>query len=120
MNINDMIISKLTQYIYNQVLENTYEPQNLIDRLKFKIFDKVFKIFVRYDPLVTSDIAGYSLTIPFSHRLPFILKKQPYYSSNLARISKYVKTKYSDLTMIDVGANIGDSVAIIKIGRAHV
>ena len=114
MNINDVIISKLTQYVYDQVLENTSKPRNLIDRLRFKIFDKVFKIFLRYDPLVKSDIAGYSLTIPFSHRLPFILKKHRYYSSNLARISKYVKTKYSDLTMIDVGANIGDSVAIIR------
>lgn len=66
------------------------------------------------DPIICNKIGNFYLLMPFSHNLPFYLKSYPYYSSNLGRIAKLVNKKYSDLSVIDIGANIGDSVAMIK------
>jgi FkbM family methyltransferase len=65
-------------------------------------------------PWVTHVIHGYELAFPPSHSLPYILQQWPYYSSNLGRIAHGVHQKYSDLKFIDVGANVGDSVAIVR------
>jgi FkbM family methyltransferase len=48
------------------------------------------------------------------HTLPKILEKWPNYSSNLPRIASFIKTKYKDLVLIDIGANVGDTVALIR------
>jgi FkbM family methyltransferase len=64
--------------------------------------------------LVTHNIHGYDLEFPPSHALPGILQRWPYYSSNLGRIAQAVHQKYPDLRLIDIGANVGDSVAILR------
>jgi FkbM family methyltransferase len=67
-----------------------------------------------HPPLVTHNIHGYDLEFPPSHALPGILQRWPHYSSNLGRIAQAVHQKYADLTLIDIGANVGDSVAILR------
>jgi FkbM family methyltransferase len=100
-------------FVYYQVLNASYETQ--FNRLKANIFTRLFyKIIKLSDPLISYEIAGFNLLIPFSHQLPFILKTYPLYSSNLARLAKYVKQKYEHLKFIDVGANIGDSIALLR------
>jgi FkbM family methyltransferase len=59
------------------------------------------------------------LRFPLSHELPFYLRKFPDYAFNLGRVSFYARQKYPDLTMIDVGANIGDSVAVVHKYSDH-
>jgi FkbM family methyltransferase len=66
------------------------------------------------DPIVCYKIGNFNLLMPFSHNLPLYIRSYPYYSSNLGRIAKLVNEKYNDLSIIDIGANVGDSVAIIK------
>ncbi|MBD2017953.1 FkbM family methyltransferase [Microcoleus sp. FACHB-53] len=100
-------------FVYYQVLNASYETQ--LNRLKANIFTRLFyKIIKLSDPLISYKIAGFDLLFPFSHQLPFILKTYPLYSSNLARLAKYVKEKYKHLKFIDVGANIGDSIALLR------
>ena len=100
-------------FVYYQVLNASYETQ--FNRLKANIFTKLFyKIIKLSDPLISYKIAGFDLLLPFSHQLPFILKNYPLYSSNLARLAKYVKQKYENLQFIDIGANIGDSIALLR------
>lgn len=67
------------------------------------------------DPLVSFSLGPSRLRLPLSHELPFYKKTFPEYALNLGRVSFYVKQKYPSLTMIDVGANVGDSVAIIRM-----
>ncbi len=72
-------------------------------------------LIVRFnDPLVKFPIGDFELLLPLSHQLPFYLNNYPNYSYNLGRIARQVKEKYSDLKVIDIGANIGDSVAIMR------
>jgi FkbM family methyltransferase len=101
------------QFVYYQVLDASHDTQ--LNRLKANIFTRLFyKIIKLSDPLISYKIAGFNLLLPFSHQLPFILKTYPLYSSNLARLAKYVKQKYEHLKFIDIGANIGDSIALLR------
>ena len=107
------IIDMWVQFVYNQVIKASYSTR--INRFKANIFTRLFyKIKKLGDPLIRYDISGFTLLLPFSHQLPFILKTYPYYSSNLARVAKYVKQKYENIKFIDIGANIGDSIAIVR------
>ena len=76
---------------------------------------RFIKIFSRvYDPLVSLKIGNQTIKIPLSHDLREIIKLYPEYNFNLARIVKYVSAQIPGVTVIDIGANIGDSVAFIK------
>ncbi|HTG30467.1 MAG TPA: FkbM family methyltransferase [Methylomirabilota bacterium] len=59
------------------------------------------------------------MRLPLSHELPFYRRKFPHYASNLGKVSFHARRKYPDLTMIDIGANIGDSVAIAHSYSDH-
>lgn len=107
------IIDLVIQFIYEQVFNASYNTRLM--RFKSTIFNRLFHLILKTgDPLIKHDIGGVTLFIPFSHQLPFILKTYPLYSSNLARLAKYVKQKYEHLKFIDIGANIGDSIALLR------
>lgn len=67
-----------------------------------------------YDPLVSLKIGREVISLPFSHPLSYNMSVFPQYNTNLPRIVKIVSNKEPDLTVIDIGANIGDTVAFIK------
>lgn len=67
-----------------------------------------------HDPLIRYELDGTILLLPLSHQLPFIRASHPKYSTNVARIAAIALSKYPDLSMIDIGANIGDTVAIVR------
>lgn len=56
-------------------------------------------------------IHGKSLELPLSHALPAYLDELPFYDTLPGRLSDYLYGKYGMLKCVDVGANIGDSVA---------
>jgi FkbM family methyltransferase len=58
-------------------------------------------------------IGNIELKMPSEHTLPFVLNTFPIYSRNLPRIVSEIKKKYNPLSIIDIGANIGDTVALI-------
>lgn len=63
--------------------------------------------------LVKIKVGNYSLLINGNHNLPDYMRN-PFYSTNLPRLAACVKEKYNDLMMVDVGANIGDTVAFCR------
>lgn len=65
------------------------------------------------DPIILQNINGSQLFLPMSHALPRILRRHPDYSSNIGRIACAMHRKYRDLSMIDIGANVGDTVAMV-------
>jgi FkbM family methyltransferase len=66
------------------------------------------------DPLITYQIGDRSIQLPISHDLPHFQKVFPYYARNLGRITAILHQAHPDLAAVDVGANVGDSVAIIR------
>lgn len=57
------------------------------------------------------DIHGKTLKLPLSHALPHYLKSFPFYDRLPRRLSDFVRANYGFLKCIDVGANIGDTIA---------
>ena len=84
-------------------------------RLGFEAVRAARKIQLRlHDPLVTYRIGQIALELPLSHPLPYYRRRFPQYSSNIGRIGVAVQHKYPDLSLIDIGANVGDTVAIVR------
>ena len=64
------------------------------------------------DPVVRYAIGDFTLRIPLSHELPRIRARYPIYGTNQAAVAASLLRKYPDLSAIDIGANIGDTVAL--------
>lgn len=112
---------KLLQLAYNTKVSRFSKPKNedspktLNERLKNKILMELQTNLPHFSKsLVEYQIDNIWVKIPVSHNLPIFLGTHPLYSRNLPRISKIVYSKYPKLSLIDVGANIGDSVALIR------
>lgn len=63
------------------------------------------------------NIHGTSLLLPFDHALPRYVALFPEYLTNVSRVAEAVAVKYPGSSLIDVGANVGDTV---KMWRAKV
>lgn len=102
-----------SQYIYDKIL--TIPSKGTLNIILLKMVSLIRMTTLRFnDSMITYKIGEHSLMLPFSHNLPLYIKYHPHYSSNIGRISRLVKEKYSNLTIIDIGANVGDSIFIIK------
>lgn len=77
---------------------------------------KITKIHVENTSkeIVNRKIGKFSIKMMANHQLPIFMKYQKYYSTNLPRLTVEVFKKYKDLRMIDIGANIGDTVALVR------
>ena len=66
------------------------------------------------DPAVTAMIGKRQLALPLSHDLPIHRARHPDYSLNLGRIAAALDEVRGGAPIVDIGANVGDSVAIIR------
>ncbi|MFH1902882.1 MAG: FkbM family methyltransferase [Candidatus Omnitrophota bacterium] len=78
-----------------------------------KIWSFVRKVLIktRGDPTCSLLIHGRRLKLPLSHSLPDYLKQYRFYDQLPQRISVYIHQAQGRLNCIDVGANIGDTLA---------
>jgi len=65
------------------------------------------------DPVVECDVGRFCLCMPLSHELLILRKVNPTYDTALPRICAWVRSVEARLSCIDVGANIGDTIALI-------
>ena len=91
-------------------------------RIVGPFLDKVRKgIINSIDPLITYKVNNQLMLIPFSHQLPYFQKTYPTYDTQLRRICEFInkrKMETEKVVIIDVGANLGDSVINIGIRNA--
>lgn len=66
------------------------------------------------DPVVRYQLAGFDLELPLSHELPYYRVSHPQYGTNIARLARAVARKYPAATVVDIGANVGDTAALIR------
>jgi FkbM family methyltransferase len=59
-------------------------------------------------------VENYLLWANGEHVIERLLTSHQYYSRNLARLAKYIERKYTTYSIIDVGANIGDTAALVR------
>jgi len=100
----------INQIILNKLISNS------VSGCYYKILLKIRSILLILDSNATIEYNynNYVLTFPFSHDYPLNRKEIPFYSENLGVISKVISSKYYNADAIDIGANIGDSAAIIS------
>jgi FkbM family methyltransferase len=81
-----------------------------------KIFLRILLVLLRRflalagDPAYVADIRGKKMILPASHKLPIYIASSPYYDALPPRISNYIRSKYGFLCMVDIGANVGDTI----------
>lgn len=68
----------------------------------------------RRDPLVHYELAGTTILLPLSHDLPYHRVVHPGYADNVARLVAQLDRHAAGLRMVDVGANVGDTVALVR------
>lgn len=102
------------QWLLNTLLSETLNGP--ISRVRYRMLRGLRRFRLAFsDPTVNFCIGKYRLRLPLSHELPFYRKLFSEYALNLGRVSFYTARKYPDLRMIDIGANVGDSVAIVRM-----
>ncbi|MBS1753941.1 MAG: FkbM family methyltransferase [Bacteroidetes bacterium] len=63
---------------------------------------------------VPVQVAGFNILMPGSNPQISLYKYYPTSNSQLARLARLVQNKYPDSTMADIGANVGDTIAVIR------
>ena len=71
------------------------------------------------DPSYSIDIHGKKIHLPVSHKLPIYITDFPLYDTLPTRIANFLRTRDRDLIMVDVGANIGDTIVACKSGNRY-
>lgn len=67
------------------------------------------------DPVVCYQLYdNRSLFLPLSHELPIFRKRYPGFLENIGRLAKLIQDYFHRLIVVDIGANIGDSAAVIR------
>lgn len=95
-------------YIHNRILQT-----------KTRQFLRAWEVLVPHickvvDPEVSVPVGRSKLRMRLSHRVPFSLALNPYYDRLLPRLCQALKARKGSLSVIDVGANIGDTVMLIS------
>lgn len=99
----------LHQFIFNQVSsKNSHYLASTIFRAAQKLLLKIS------NPVIQTELYGFPFMVPFSHDLPKNLQKHSNYSWNLLAVAKWVNSIYPNTPLIDVGANVGDTVALLR------
>ncbi|HEY3283342.1 MAG TPA: FkbM family methyltransferase [Armatimonadota bacterium] len=76
------------------------------------------RIARRGDSLVLYRFEGQELLLPLSHDLPFYRQEYPAYSANLARLAAGLHARCPEMTFVDIGANVGDTLVLLR-SQAH-
>ncbi len=66
------------------------------------------------DPSVRYRVGSLELELPFSHQLPFHQRVHPAYDAAVGLLAGEVARKYPQGTAIDIGANVGDTAALMR------
>lgn len=70
---------------------------------------------------VVREVQGVQMHLPWSHRLPDYASVAPDYGQNLIRLAELLQTGTEPLTVLDVGANVGDStLQILRVTEARI
>jgi FkbM family methyltransferase len=89
-------------------------PKTRLARLFKRILTHAYGWVRRFsDPVVRVKVRDRYLYMNSSHALPLHTAIWPYYDTALPRLCAFLHRKRGYLTLIDVGANVGDSVSFI-------
>ncbi len=65
------------------------------------------------DPAVLVELGQRRLWMNWAHSLPSFIASYPHYETEIGRLAAFIGARDGRLSMIDVGANIGDTIALL-------
>lgn len=93
----------------------TFVYRRMLDAcgLRRKVWSRVRSVLIRllHDPVCAMSVHGRTLMMPLSHPLPDYLKRYPFYDRLPKRLGAFIRETHGALVCIDVGANVGDTIA---------
>ena len=108
------MMNLISEYTYQQLLRhslNRHYVMRTFGRCCASMRQLILKI---HDPLIRMKVGRRTLIMNLSHNLPSYMMSYRYYNTALVRIASFLKERQGYLTMIDVGANIGDTVSLVS------
>ena len=111
-----MMRTSIAQTLLDLLLRVPAAPGKPLAKVAYLVLAALRRLAVALlgDPRVRYDLDGTTLLLPLSHELPLIRRRLPDYSRNIGRIAAALAAKHPGMTMVDIGANIGDTVAIVR------
>lgn len=89
--------------------------RNFLDLTRWSALIRLRRIILRFgNPTIEYEFYGSKMQLPLSHDLPLNRRSHPHYSDNLGRLASAMFARFGEFAAIDIGANVGDSVAIIQ------
>ncbi|MGN4126599.1 FkbM family methyltransferase [Lysinibacillus sphaericus] len=113
--MNNLKVNRFYTWLYKATLD--YGHVRIIGTVLQKMKKNILK---RKDPIISFTINDEKMFLSFSHMLPFYQKAFKNYDRQLKNICKYIDSKKNlkgNISVIDIGANIGDTV--INIGMKN-
>ncbi|HJV89801.1 MAG TPA: FkbM family methyltransferase [Holophagaceae bacterium] len=105
---------KLASMVYRRLLAS----KGVQKKLWSSVRKRVIKLWD--DPPCVMTVHGMELSLPLSHSLPIYLSKFPFYDRLPRRLSEFIHKKHGRLSCIDVGANVGDTIASFRLSEEDV
>jgi FkbM family methyltransferase len=113
-----LVVSKLAQ----AALDASLSISRRLDYRGKTILWHLYAVFIRMlglnDARVVYHLHGHPIHIPAALALGSLLERHPCFGQNLARIAALLSEKYPQLTILDVGANVGDTAILLRTATA--
>lgn len=105
--------ARVAQLVLNRLLG--LRGGSLTQQLLLKMFTVLRTALAKAgDPLVMYNVEGHPLVLPVSHDFPLDHGCFPDYGTNIARLAAFLERRFPDFSVIDVGANGGDTLALLR------
>lgn len=105
----------IASFIYRNCLLSV-DYRRFAAKLRVKMFRMIRGFILRFsDPPCCMEICGRQLWMPLSHERPLNLCGPGYYDQLMGRIARFVRLRQGRICVIDVGANIGDTIAACQV-----
>ena len=107
----------ILSFIYRKCLLPA-DNRRLLPKLRAKIFCLIRRLILRFsDPPCRMEIWERELWMPFSHERPLHLCAPGYYDQLMGRVAGFIRLRKGRICGVDVGANIGDTIAACRVGN---
>jgi FkbM family methyltransferase len=106
-------------FIYRQWLDK-FDSTNFTGKVQATFFKTVRRgILLFADPPCRMNVGTTQLWMPFSHLLPVYSRPGTVYNTVLGRLADFIRTAHGRLCLVDVGANIGDTIVMCGVTDAE-
>ncbi len=107
----------ILSFIYRKSLLPA-DNHRMLPKLRAKIFRLIRRFILRFsDPPCRMEIWERQLWMPFSHERPAHLCAPGYYDQLMGRVADFIRLRKGRICGIDVGANIGDTIAACRVRK---